>query len=278
LATRADRRLGAGTIHESRFTIHDERFTSFRGMKQHDAALAAAAASGGAAKGDYVRQVFSEIAPRYDLLNHLLSLNIDRAWRKQAIASLEWRRNPGGVYVDLCAGTLDVAVMLAGEKGFAGRVIGADFAEPMLRAGMKKAKQRAVSPIVSDALQLPLPDAQAAGAIVAFGIRNVVDLDAALREVHRILAPRARFVILEFTTPANPIVRGVYHLYFHRILPAIGGVISGHPTAYRYLPASVAHFPGPIALAERMQDAGFVDVRWRALTMGIAAIHTGIKR
>ena len=101
-------------------------------MKQYDAALSAA--SGGDAKGDYVRQVFSEIAPRYDLLNHLLSLNIDRAWRKRAIAALEWRRNPAGLYVDLCAGTLDVGVMLASEKEFAGRVLAADFAEPMLRA------------------------------------------------------------------------------------------------------------------------------------------------
>jgi demethylmenaquinone methyltransferase/2-methoxy-6-polyprenyl-1,4-benzoquinol methylase len=246
--------------------------------KQFDASAALTAASGGAQKGDYVRDVFSTIAPSYDRLNHLLSLNIDRIWRRKAIAALEWRRNPGGTYVDLCAGTLDVSTMLAGEKGFSGRVLGADFAEPMLRAGVAKAKGRAVSPMVSDALQLPLRSGQAAGAIVAFGIRNVVDLDAALREVHRVLAPRARFVILEFTTPANPIVRGLYHFYFHRILPAIGGAVSGHPTAYRYLPESVAHFPGPVALVERMQGAGFVDVRWRPLSFGIAAIHSGIKR
>lgn len=236
------------------------------------------AAAGGEDKGTYVRHVFSTIAPSYDFLNHLLSLNIDRMWRRKAIAALEWRRNPGGTYVDLCAGTLDVGTMLAGEKGFSGRVLGADFAEPMLRAGVAKTKGRAVSPMVSDALQLPLRDRVAAGAIVAFGIRNVVDLDAALHEVHRVLAPRARFVILEFTTPANPIVRGLYHLYFHRILPAIGGIVSGHPTAYRYLPESVAHFPGPVALSDRMQRAGFVDVHWRPLTMGIAAIHSGIKR
>jgi demethylmenaquinone methyltransferase/2-methoxy-6-polyprenyl-1,4-benzoquinol methylase len=246
--------------------------------KQFDATTAITAASGGAEKGDYVRQVFSQIAPRYDLLNHLLSLNIDRMWRKQAIAALEWRRNPAGTFVDLCAGTLDVGAMLAGERGFSGRVVGADFAEPMLRAGMAKTRGRSISPVVSDALQLPIPDGRAAGAIVAFGIRNVIDLDAALREVHRVLAPRARFVILEFTTPANPIVRGLYHLYFHRILPAIGGAVSGHPTAYRYLPESVAHFPGPTALVERMQSAGFVDVHWRSLSLGIAAIHTGIKR
>jgi demethylmenaquinone methyltransferase / 2-methoxy-6-polyprenyl-1,4-benzoquinol methylase len=237
-----------------------------------------AAAAGGEQKGDYVRQVFSTIAPSYDLLNHLLSLNIDRMWRRKAIAALEWRRNPDGLYVDLCAGTLDVGTMLAGQKGFTGRVLGADFAEPMLRAGVAKTKGRPVSPAVSDALELPLRDGSAAGAIVAFGIRNVVDLDAALREVHRVLAPRARFVILEFTTPPNPVVRSLYHLYFHRVLPAIGGMVSGHPTAYRYLPESVAHFPGPVALVDRMQAAGFVDVHWRPLTLGIAAIHSGIKR
>jgi demethylmenaquinone methyltransferase / 2-methoxy-6-polyprenyl-1,4-benzoquinol methylase len=247
-------------------------------VNDFDAAAALTAASGGDDKGAYVQRVFSQIAPRYDLLNHLLSLNVDRAWRKRAIGALEWRRNPDGLYVDLCAGTLDVAAMLAGEKAFAGRVLAADFAEPMLRAGVPKTRDRAVSPVVSDALHLPVGDGSAAGAIVAFGIRNVVDLDAALHEVYRVLASRARFVILEFTTPTNPIVRSLYHLYFHRVLPAIGGVVSGHPTAYRYLPESVAHFPGPVALAERMQATGFVDVHWRPLTLGIAAIHTGIKR
>ena len=168
--------------------------------------------------------------------------------------------------------------MLAGEKGFAGRVLGADFAEPMLRAGIAKTRGRAVSPIVSDALELPLRDDGAAGAIVAFGIRNVDDPRKCLQEMARVVRPGGRVVVLEFATPANPVVRGLYHLYFHRILPAIGGAVSGHPTAYRYLPESVAHFPGPVALTERMQRAGFVDVHWRPLTLGIAAIHSGIKR
>jgi demethylmenaquinone methyltransferase/2-methoxy-6-polyprenyl-1,4-benzoquinol methylase len=247
-------------------------------VNDFDASAAMTAASGGEEKRDYVKHVFSQIAPRYDLLNHLLSLNIDRAWRRRAIAALEWRRNPDGLYVDLCAGTLDIGVMLSAEVAFAGRVLAADFAEPMLRAGLAKAAGRPVSPVVSDALMLPVADSRAAGAIVAFGIRNVVDLDVALGEVHRVLSPRARFVILEFTTPSNPLARSIYHLYFHRILPAIGGIVSGHPTAYKYLPESVAHFPGPAALAERMQAAGFVDVHWSSLTLGIAAIHTGIKR
>ena len=258
---------GGRTGHLSSMAVND-----------FDASAALTAASGGDAKREYVRHVFSQIAPRYDLLNHLLSLNIDRAWRRRAIDALEWRRNPTGLYVDLCAGTLDVGVMLGGNSAFKGRVLSADFAEPMLRAGYVKAAGRPVSPVVSDALQLPVGNETAAGTIVAFGIRNVVDLDAALREVHRVLASRARFVILEFATPSNPFIRSLYHVYFHKVLPTIGGFVSGHPTAYRYLPESVAHFPGPVALAERMQTAGFVDVKWHLLTLGVAAIHTGIKR
>jgi demethylmenaquinone methyltransferase/2-methoxy-6-polyprenyl-1,4-benzoquinol methylase len=240
-------------------------------------AEAEAAASGGDAKPVYVQRVFSQIAPRYDLLNHLLSFNIDKRWRREAIAALDWQRMPCGSYVDLCAGTLDVSAQLARSAGFAGQIIGADFAEPMLRAGAGKAPGAVVSPVVADALALPLPDASAAGAIVAFGIRNVADLDHALREVHRVLARGGRFVILEFTTPPSRLVRGAYHLYFHHVLPRIGGLVSGHRTAYAYLPRSVANFPNEEQLAARMRDAGFVGVVWRTLTFGIAAIHTGSK-
>jgi demethylmenaquinone methyltransferase/2-methoxy-6-polyprenyl-1,4-benzoquinol methylase len=223
-----------------------------------------------------VRGMFSAIAPRYDLLNHLLSFNIDRSWRRRAIAALNWQGAPSATYVDLCAGTLDVAVTLAGQPGFNGSVLGADFAEPMLRAGREKI-MRGVSPVVADALDLPLAANSAAGAIVAFGIRNVNDLDAALREVYRVLSRGARFVILEFTTPRNPAMRALYHFYFHRVLPLIGGVVSGHRAAYRYLPASVAQFPAEEQLAARMAAAGFVDVRWTSLSFGIAAIHVGQK-
>jgi demethylmenaquinone methyltransferase / 2-methoxy-6-polyprenyl-1,4-benzoquinol methylase len=230
-----------------------------------------------ATKGAFVRGMFSAIAPRYDLLNHLLSFNVDRRWRRRAIAALAWRSVPAGTYLDLCAGTLDVAAALAREAGFRGRVLGADFAEPMLRAGRDKITAR-VSPVVADALELPLPNECASGAIVAFGIRNVSDLDAALREVFRILDHDARFVILEFTTPRNPLMRGLYHFYFHRLLPVIGGLVSGHRTAYRYLPASVARFPGEEELARRMGAAGFTEVKWTSLSFGIAAIHVGTKR
>ena len=246
-------------------------------MSRTDAAEreALAAAAGGAEKRRYVQRIFSEIAPRYDLLNHVLSLNIDRGWRRAAIAALAWERQPSGLYVDLCAGTMDVAVELARRPGFRGRIVGADFAEPMLRAGRSKTAGVPVRPVVADALQLPLADGAASGAIVAFGIRNLADLDAGLREVRRVLAPRARFVILEFSTPRVPLVRAVYQTYFRYMLPAIGRVVSGHPTAYRYLPESVAHFPTEEALAARMREAGFARVTWQRLTFGIAAIHVG---
>jgi demethylmenaquinone methyltransferase/2-methoxy-6-polyprenyl-1,4-benzoquinol methylase len=242
-----------------------------------DAVEARAAAAGGAVKREYVRRIFSEIAPRYDLLNHLLSFNIDRGWRGHALSALDWRRAPDGTYLDLCAGTLDVATQLARQKGFRGSVIGADFAEPMLRAGLGKAPGAIVRPVVADALSLPLADASVDGAIVGFGIRNLADLDAGLREVLRVLKPGARFVILEFSTPPSPLIRELYNVYFHRVLPAIGGAISGHRTAYRYLPESVRHFPVAEALADRMRAAGYGDVRWRALTMGVAAVHAGIR-
>jgi demethylmenaquinone methyltransferase/2-methoxy-6-polyprenyl-1,4-benzoquinol methylase len=228
----------------------------------------------GEGKRRYVRRIFSEIAPSYDLLNHLLSFNIDRSWRRRAIAALAWERAPQGTYLDLCAGTLDVSAALASQPRFSGRLIGADFAEPMLRAGATKIKG-AVNPVVADALDLPMRDESAEGAIVAFGIRNVENLDAALTEALRVLKPGARFVILEFSTPPSPMIRAAYHAYFHHVLPALGAAISGHGTAYRYLPRSVAHFPSADDLASRMQSTGFTSVTWEPLTFGVAALHVG---
>jgi len=240
-------------------------------------AAATAAATGGPEKRAYVQRIFSDIAPRYDLLNRVLSLGIDRLWRRSAIAALGWSRRPAGAYLDLCAGTLDVSAALASTAGFSGRVLAADFAEPMLRSGRGKGPPNRIDPVVADALSLPMADAKCDGAIVAFGIRNVAGLDEALREVARVLSPGARFVILEFSTPSFAPVRAAYLFYFRQILPLIGGLVSGHATAYRYLPASVANFPDRDLLADRMRTAGFINVSWRALTFGIAALHVGEK-
>jgi demethylmenaquinone methyltransferase / 2-methoxy-6-polyprenyl-1,4-benzoquinol methylase len=240
-----------------------------------DSATASAAAAGGAEKRAYVKRIFSEIAPRYDLLNHVLSLNVDRRWRRAAIAELGVDRNPSGSYLDLCAGTLDVARAVSTTVGFRGLVIGADFAEPMLVAGAEKISRSKVAPVAADAVDLPLGSKTVAGAIVAFGIRNVAGLDECLAETFRVLAPGARFVILEFSTPRIRVVKALYLFYFRRVLPLIGRVVSGHRTAYTYLPRSVANFPVEEELAKKMRDAGFSGVRWRSLSFGIAAIHVG---
>jgi len=240
-----------------------------------DAVEARAAAFGGAGKRAYVRRIFSEIAPRYDLLNHVLSLNIDRGWRRAALADLGWRNRPDGTYLDLCAGTLDVGAMLARTDGFRGRVLGADFAEPMLKKGIGKADASKLTPVAADALSLPVRDASMAGAIVAFGARNLTDLGEGLAEVHRVLLPGARFVILEFSTPPSALVRAAYRAYSHHVLPTIGRLMSGHPTAYQYLPESVDSFPEADKLADQLRSAGFINVRWRHLTFGVVAIHVG---
>ena len=237
-------------------------------------AMAANAARGNG-KRAYVQQMFSDIAPRYDLLNHVLSMNIDRAWRVKALRALDWRARARGTYLDVCAGTLDVGALLARQTGFGGFIVGADFAVPMLEHGNGKAARTVLAPVGADAMALPLADGSVDGAIVAFGIRNVADLDAGLREVRRVVRPGGRFVILEFSTPSSALVRAGYHAYFHHVLPRIGRLISGHRSAYTYLPMSVAQFPTGDDLAERMRLAGFATVSWQPLTFGIAAIHVG---
>lgn len=240
-------------------------------------AEAKAAAAGAPVKRAYVQRIFSDIAPRYDLLNRVLSLGIDRSWRRTAIAALGWQRRPAGAYLDLCAGTLDVSAALAATPGFSGDIVAADFAEPMLRAGREKGRAGHIAPVVADALALPLPDGSCDGSLVAFGIRNVADLDHSLGEILRVLRPGARFVILELSSPSAPLLRAAYLFYFRRLLPIVGGLVSGHATAYRYLPQSVIHFPEGDVLAAGMRRAGFAHVTWRPLTFGIAALHVGEK-
>ena len=233
-------------------------------------------AADGDNKRNYVQGMFSDIAPRYDLLNHVLSMNIDKAWRRKAIGALGWQLKDRGTYLDLCAGTLDVGAALSNTQGFRGFVVGADFALPMLQHGSGKAPRSMLAPVTADALSLPFADQSLDGCIVAFGIRNVASLESGLAEVFRVLRPRARFVILEFSTPPLAVVRSLYHAYFHYVLPAVGRVVSGHQSAYTYLPLSVSKFPAGHELAALLQQAGFSDVSWQSLTLGVAAIHVGV--
>src|SRR5207245_1416739 len=228
--------------------------------------------SGGEAKRSYVRRLFTAIAPRYDFLNHLLSLNVDRAWRRAAVARLGWEARPDGVYLDLCAGTLDLAATLARAPGFRGRVVGADCVVPMLARGMRKAPRAA--PVAADALELPFADGRFDGAMVGFGVRNLADLDQGLREARRVLTPGSRFVVLEFTTPRFAPLRALYLFYFRRVLPAIGRAVSKHRDAYTYLPESVLDFPEPDAFARRLEGAGFSSVSYEILTGGIRAVQS----
>jgi demethylmenaquinone methyltransferase/2-methoxy-6-polyprenyl-1,4-benzoquinol methylase len=229
--------------------------------------------SGGAEKRSYVRAMFHSVAPTYDFLNHLLSANLDRRWRRQTVDRLGWERVPAGLYLDFCAGTLDLAVELARRPGFRGKVIGSDFVPRMLQLGRNKAER--VLPLAADALELPHPDETFDGATVGFGVRNLMDLDAGLREVARVLKPGARLAVLELSAPHWQPLRGMYLAYFKHLLPALGNLLSHHENAYRWLPESVAVFPEPEVLATRMRTAGFIHVKFTRLIGGICAIHVG---
>jgi len=233
--------------------------------------------SEGPERARQVRTIFSEIAPRYDLLNHLLSLNVDRGWRRKAIDRLDWEAVPDGFYLDACAGTFDLSLELAGRAGFGGGVLASDFAFPMLLEGKPKLEGSRVLPVCGDTLELPMANASVDGAMVAFGVRNLSDLAGGIREFARILRPGRRLVILEFTEPPNPLLRRLYLFYFRRILPLVGRLVSGHPWAYTYLPESVREFPGPPELAELMRKEGFRKAEWELLSGGIAALHVGTR-
>lgn len=224
-----------------------------------------------------VRRIFSEIAPRYDLLNHLLSLNVDRGWRRKAVDRLGWESAAAGTYLDACTGTFDLSLELSGRAGFRGSVVASDFARPMLLEGRGKLSGSPVVPVCGDTLRLPFPDGLFQGAMVAFGVRNLSDLRRGFQEFHRVLGHDGRLVVLEFTEPPNPVLRRFYLFYFRRILPVIGRVVSGHPWAYQYLPESVKEFPGPDGLAELMREAGFRETNWELLSGGIAALHVGVR-
>ncbi len=222
--------------------------------------------------------MFSAIAPRYDFLNRLLSAGRDRSWRREAIRATVLP--PEGQLLDICTGTADMALEAARQFPEA-HIVGVDFSRPMISLGLAKVERAnltsRISLQVAPAEALPFPDQSFDAATVAFGLRNVPDRLRGLREMHRVLRPGGRAVILEFTTPPSPLFCRLYLWYFHRVLPWIGGLISGHPSAYSYLPASVSDFPSPLGLSAWMREAGYSDVSYCLLTAGIVAIHVGRK-
>jgi demethylmenaquinone methyltransferase/2-methoxy-6-polyprenyl-1,4-benzoquinol methylase len=232
--------------------------------------------AGGPEKRAYVREVFTAIAPTYDRLNHIISLRFDRRWRRYAVGCLDWERMPEGIYLDLCAGTLDFAAALARRPGFRGRIVGADFVRDMLSRGRTKAVR--VEPVAADALELPFPSAAFDGAMVGWGIRNLVDIDSGLAEAARVLRSGARLVILEMALPPQRHFRRVYQFYFRRVMPWIGRRISKHTTAYDWLPESTQTFPSPKDFAARMAANGFKDVFYELFLGGVCAMHVGTKR
>ena len=236
-----------------------------------------AAPTPGAPERAAVRSMFDRIAPRYDLLNRVLSAGTDVRWRRRAVDFLELA--PPLRVLDLCTGTADLLVeALSRHPGSSG--LGIDFAQGMLVRGARKLERRGLARRAwlagGDGERLPVRDASHDAALVGFGIRNVSDPLRALREVHRALRPGGRFVVLEFGVPDGTLGR-LYRSYFTAILPRIGGLVSGDRSAYAYLPASVASFPKPRAFAALMEQAGFASLRYEPLTFGIACLHRGEK-
>jgi demethylmenaquinone methyltransferase/2-methoxy-6-polyprenyl-1,4-benzoquinol methylase len=231
--------------------------------------------SGGPEKRAYVRAIFTAIAPTYDRLNRIISFRFDQGWRRYAVAKLGWERVPEGIYLDLCAGTLDFGATLAGRPGFRGRIVGADFVRRMLELGRKKAFR--LDPVTADALELPFTDRAFDGVMVGWGMRNLVDLDAGIAEAARVLKPQAKLVILEMALPTQPLLRSAYQFYFRRVMPLIGRWISKHTTAYSWLPESTRVFPAPAELARRMKAQGFEMVHYELLMGGVCALYDGTK-
>ncbi len=229
-------------------------------------------------RGAPVERMFSAIAPRYDFLNRLLSGGRDRVWRREAIRATQLPACGG--LLDVCTGTADM-VLEAARQFPTGQIVGVDFSRPMVALGLQKIAraglERRVRLEVAPAEALPLPDGAFDAATIAFGLRNMPDHPRGLHEMLRVLKPGGRAVILEFTMPQRRLFRSVYLWYFRQVLPRIGRLISGHPSAYTYLPASVALFPSPEDLASSMRAVGFQAVSYRLMTCGIVAIHVGMK-
>ncbi|MFN2448196.1 MAG: ubiquinone/menaquinone biosynthesis methyltransferase [Candidatus Baltobacteraceae bacterium] len=222
-------------------------------------------------KGAFVREMFAQIAPRYDAANRIISAGLDEGWRKRAIALL--RPPHSGNVADLCCGTGDLVLHLLRTDPTL-HVTGVDFCAPMLDAARARARGRAHF-LEGDVMALPFADASYDGAIMGFAMRNVVDIDATLREARRILRPGARFVNLDMSKAPNRVWKALFDAYFYRIVPIIGGIVGGSRAAYTYLPNSLTNHPNAAQLRDRFCAAGFRDANYVPLMGGAVAVHYG---
>ncbi|TBV81117.1 MAG: ubiquinone/menaquinone biosynthesis methyltransferase [Desulfobulbaceae bacterium] len=229
-------------------------------------------------KKKFVKSKFATISHRYDLLNSVLSFQVDRYWRW--VVARQLREYPAGSVLDVCAGTMPLSLELSRQAP--GRdILAVDFCEDMLRAGLAKMgrnrQRNRILPVCGDGEQIPALDAAFWGVTVAFGVRNLADTEQGLREMQRVLKPGGKLVILEFSRPRNPLIKPFYNFYLNRMLPRIAGAVSGDQNAYEYLASSIAAFYEPDELAGMMRVAGFTKVSQRPLTFGIVSIYIGVK-
>lgn len=230
------------------------------------------------AKKEGIRRLFNKIAPDYDRLNHILSLNIDRRWRRKAVRRLADTSEPLRV-LDVACGTGDFTIAIARKLPQGSVVVGVDISEGMLAIGREKVARAGIEAemLVADCEALPYNDGEFDRIAVGFGVRNFENLERGLGEMFRVLRPGGKLVILELSIPQNPLIRGLYKWYFLKVLPVVGGWLSGERGAYEYLPASVLQFPLPERFSEMLREAGFTAVCHRSLTLGICGLYVGEK-
>ena len=228
------------------------------------------------AKKEGIRKLFDNIAPDYDKLNHILSMNIDKGWRKKAVKEIVDKESPLNI-LDVACGTGDFTIEIAQKASKGSTITGIDLSEGMMKIGREKIAAASVDAqmVQGDCENLPYSDGEFDRISVGFGVRNFEHLELGLSQMCRVLKKDGKLVVLELSVPSNPIIRWCYKLYFLKILPAVGGWISGDRGAYEYLPASVLRFPAPDVFMEMMRNAGFNKVTHRSLTFGICRMYIG---